>query len=335
MTAPFLEILAAALPDLRLTTDALDLEAHRRDETAYLEPPLPLAVAFPASTAEVAGIVRLAAAHRVPLVPRGAGTSLSGGAIAVAGGLTVSLDADEPGPRDRRGEPGRRRPAGRRQRRPQDGGGGPRPLLRAGSRELRDVHDRRQPGHELRRPLLREVRRDARRGPRPRGGPGRRRRHPDRRPQREGRRGLRPGRPLRREHGHAGDRHRGDPAPHPDAGPQADAARVLPDDRGVGRGRRRDGPRRGAAVHARADGRLHDPRRQRGLHAGPRRDRRRDAPRRVGPARGRGGRGAGPRRAGLRGGRGRASSSGPRTRPRRTCSARAAGWPTGRSTRWA
>jgi dihydroxy-acid dehydratase len=83
MTTAFLEALAAALPDLRLTVDASDLEAHRRDETAYLEPPLPLAVAFPASTAEVAGIVRLAAAHRVPLVPRGAGTCLSGGAIAV------------------------------------------------------------------------------------------------------------------------------------------------------------------------------------------------------------------------------------------------------------
>lgn len=91
MTGPFLEILAAALPDLRLTTDPVDREANRRDETAYLEPPLPLAVAFPTSTAEVAGIVRLAAAHRVPLVPRGAGTSLSGGAIAVEGGLTVSL----------------------------------------------------------------------------------------------------------------------------------------------------------------------------------------------------------------------------------------------------
>jgi glycolate oxidase len=88
---PFLADLRAALPDLRLSVDAADLEAHRRDETAYLEPPLPLAVAFPASTAEVAGIVRVAAAHRVPLVPRGAGTSLSGGAIAVEGGLTVSL----------------------------------------------------------------------------------------------------------------------------------------------------------------------------------------------------------------------------------------------------
>ena len=91
MTAPFLESLAATFPHLRLSTDAVDLEAHRRDETAYLEPPLPLAVAFPASTAEVSGIVRLAAAHRVPIVPRGAGTSLSGGAIAVAGALTMSL----------------------------------------------------------------------------------------------------------------------------------------------------------------------------------------------------------------------------------------------------
>jgi glycolate oxidase len=91
MTAAFLDDLRAALPGLRLTLDPVDLEAHRRDETAYLEPPTPLAVAFPTTTAEVAGIVRLAAAHRVPLVPRGAGTSLSGGAVAVAGGLTISL----------------------------------------------------------------------------------------------------------------------------------------------------------------------------------------------------------------------------------------------------
>ena len=78
MGAAFLEALRATLPGLRLSVDPTDLEAHRRDETAYMEPPAPLAVAFPASTAEVAGIVRLAAEHRVPLVPRGAGTSLSG-----------------------------------------------------------------------------------------------------------------------------------------------------------------------------------------------------------------------------------------------------------------
>ena len=70
--AAFLEALRTTLPDLRLSVDPTDLEAHRRDETAYIEPPPPLAVAFPASTDEVAGIVRLAAAHRVPLVPAGA-----------------------------------------------------------------------------------------------------------------------------------------------------------------------------------------------------------------------------------------------------------------------
>jgi glycolate oxidase len=91
VTAPFLEVLAATIPDLRLSTDGVDLAAHRRDETAYLEPPLPLAVAFPASTAEVAAIARAASAHGVPLVPRGAGTGLAGGANAVAGGLVVSL----------------------------------------------------------------------------------------------------------------------------------------------------------------------------------------------------------------------------------------------------
>jgi glycolate oxidase len=89
--ATYLAALRAALPGLRLTLDPLDLEAHRRDETADLDPPVPLAVAFPTSTADVAAIVDLAAAHRVPLVPRGGGTGLSGGAAAVAGGLTISF----------------------------------------------------------------------------------------------------------------------------------------------------------------------------------------------------------------------------------------------------
>ena len=87
----FLSAVTAALPELRLLTDTVDRESYRRDETAYLEPPLPIAVALPTTTAEVAELVRLAAAHRVPVVPRGAGTGLSGGAAGVAGGLTIAL----------------------------------------------------------------------------------------------------------------------------------------------------------------------------------------------------------------------------------------------------
>ncbi|MGZ8502471.1 MAG: FAD-binding oxidoreductase [Candidatus Limnocylindrales bacterium] len=87
----FLDAVRAALPELRLLTDEIDRESYRRDETAYLEPPLPIAVALPTETAQVAELVRLAAAHRVPVVPRGAGTGLSGGAAAVDGGLTIAL----------------------------------------------------------------------------------------------------------------------------------------------------------------------------------------------------------------------------------------------------
>ena len=66
-------------------------EAHRRDETAWLATGLPLAVAEPATTAQVAALVRLCAAFGVPIVARGAGTGLSGGAAGIEGALTISF----------------------------------------------------------------------------------------------------------------------------------------------------------------------------------------------------------------------------------------------------
>ena len=87
----FLADLRSELPEMRLLTDAVDTEAFRFDETEYMHPGQPLGVAFPTSTEEVAAIVRAAARHRVPLVPRGAGTGVSGGAIAVDGALTVVM----------------------------------------------------------------------------------------------------------------------------------------------------------------------------------------------------------------------------------------------------
>ncbi len=87
----FLEALRATLPGLQLLTDAAETERYRFDETEYTRPGQPLGVAFPTSTADVSEIVRLAAEHAVPLVPRGAGSGLSGGATAVDGALTVVL----------------------------------------------------------------------------------------------------------------------------------------------------------------------------------------------------------------------------------------------------
>src|ERR1700693_4737156 len=48
-------------------------------------------VVFPQSTADVVAIVKLAAEYNLPIVGRGAGTGLSGGAIARAGGIVISF----------------------------------------------------------------------------------------------------------------------------------------------------------------------------------------------------------------------------------------------------
>jgi glycolate oxidase len=47
--------------------------------------------AFPRSTDEVARVVRAAARYEIPIVPRGAGTSLAGGCLPVGGGLMIVL----------------------------------------------------------------------------------------------------------------------------------------------------------------------------------------------------------------------------------------------------
>jgi len=83
--------LTRELPDMRLLTDDSDLESYRFDETAYLRAGHPLAVAFPRSTSDVQTIVRLCGQTKTPIVARGAGTGLSGGAVAIDGALTVSF----------------------------------------------------------------------------------------------------------------------------------------------------------------------------------------------------------------------------------------------------
>src|SRR5688500_5414001 len=45
------------------------------------------AVVLPGSTADVAAVARLCTEHRVPIVPRGAGTGYTGGAVPLQGGV--------------------------------------------------------------------------------------------------------------------------------------------------------------------------------------------------------------------------------------------------------
>ncbi len=90
---PLAAAIAARLPDVKLLTEAIDRESYRLDETAYLAAGLPRAVAFPTTTAHVVELVAIARELRVPIVPRGAGTGLSGGAAGIEGGLTIAFTA--------------------------------------------------------------------------------------------------------------------------------------------------------------------------------------------------------------------------------------------------
>jgi len=91
-TDPLMAAIGARLPGLRVLTDAIDREAYRVDETPYLRGAgLPRAIAFPTTTAHVAELVKIAAELRIPVVPRGAGTGLSGGAAGIEGGLTIAF----------------------------------------------------------------------------------------------------------------------------------------------------------------------------------------------------------------------------------------------------
>jgi glycolate oxidase len=67
-----------------------ELRAYECDAlTAYRCPPL--AVALPRSTEEVTAVVRICAGMSVPIVPRGAGTSLAGGALPTADSVILGV----------------------------------------------------------------------------------------------------------------------------------------------------------------------------------------------------------------------------------------------------
>jgi len=82
--------LRAMLGRERLIDEPLRLAAYETDAlTAYRQ--RPLVVALPETTAEVAEILRYAHREGIKVVPRGAGTSLSGGAIPAADAIVVGL----------------------------------------------------------------------------------------------------------------------------------------------------------------------------------------------------------------------------------------------------
>jgi D-lactate dehydrogenase (cytochrome) len=88
-TAEAIASLAALLGD-RLSTAPAIREQHGKDPTYHPGHP-PEAVAFARSTAEVADIVGICAAHRTPVIAFGTGTSLEGHIAALRGGVSLDL----------------------------------------------------------------------------------------------------------------------------------------------------------------------------------------------------------------------------------------------------
>ena len=86
----FLTRLQATVPAPYLKLDPESLERYGAD--ALKRGSRPDAIVLPGTTAEVAAVVGLCAAHRVPIVPRGAGTGYTGGAVPTHGGIVLSLE---------------------------------------------------------------------------------------------------------------------------------------------------------------------------------------------------------------------------------------------------
>jgi glycolate oxidase len=65
---------------------------YTHDEAMTARPVTPGAVVLPATTAEVAEILRTASQMRIPVVIRGSGTGLSGGCLPVPDGILIAFD---------------------------------------------------------------------------------------------------------------------------------------------------------------------------------------------------------------------------------------------------
>lgn len=92
MNADLLSGLIAELPDGTVVTDPAVTEGYRQDRAFDPAAGKPVAVVRPRRTEEVQTVLRWASANRVPVVTRGAGSGLSGGATALDGGIVLSTE---------------------------------------------------------------------------------------------------------------------------------------------------------------------------------------------------------------------------------------------------
>lgn len=86
-----LRLLRDIVPPERLVFEKEFLQQYSRDETPDVSLP-PDIVVFPVSTEEVSSIAKVCSALRIPIIPRGRGTGVAGGALALQGGVVLSFE---------------------------------------------------------------------------------------------------------------------------------------------------------------------------------------------------------------------------------------------------
>ncbi len=89
MDKPIINRLIKILGKEHITTTDEDLLSYSYDATGKEFPPE--VVVFPGNAFEISKIMKLAQEHQFPVVPRGAGTGMTGGALAVQGGLLLAM----------------------------------------------------------------------------------------------------------------------------------------------------------------------------------------------------------------------------------------------------
>lgn len=91
LTAAHIEQFRKIVGDTYVLLDNDSLNHYGHDETEHLLFP-PEVVLRPRTTEEISAIMKICNQHRIPVTPRGAGTGLSGGALAHLGGVLISTD---------------------------------------------------------------------------------------------------------------------------------------------------------------------------------------------------------------------------------------------------
>uniref|UniRef100_F4C839 D-lactate dehydrogenase (Cytochrome) n=1 Tax=Sphingobacterium sp. (strain 21) TaxID=743722 RepID=F4C839_SPHS2 len=90
ITPDILQLFKQAINEDRLVSDPAVLADYAHDETEDLHYS-PDLIALPETAEEVAALLKICHEHSIPVTPRGAGTGLSGGSLAIYGGLMIAM----------------------------------------------------------------------------------------------------------------------------------------------------------------------------------------------------------------------------------------------------